>query len=201
MRVNFKSKKIIKELLSVILVVFLGVVLRLVPHPPNFAPIGAISLFSGVYFMRRYFFIIPLITMLLSDYFIGFYDIKIMASVYFSFVIISLLGLILKRINLNFVSVSLFSFVSSLLFYFITNFAVWLFTPMYSKDIGGLILCYVLALPFLKNTILSDLFYGYIIFFVYEYGIKKKLTSLKNNNFLIRTVENFKILIQKRPLL
>lgn len=201
MRVNFKSKKIIKELLSVILVVFLGVVLRLVPHPPNFAPIGAISLFSGVYFMRRYFFIIPLITMLLSDYFIGFYDIKIMASVYFSFVIISLLGLILKRINLNFVSVSLFSFVSSLLFYFITNFAVWLFTPMYSKDIGGLIFCYVLALPFLKNTILSDLFYGYIIFFVYEYGIKKKLTSLKNNNFLIRTVENFKILIQKRPLL
>jgi uncharacterized membrane protein len=201
MRVNFQNKKIIKKLLSVTIIVFLGVVLRLIPHPPNFAPIGAISLFSGIYFMRKYFFIVPLITMLLSDYFIGFYDIKIMASVYFSFVIISLLGLILKRINLNFVSVSLFSFISSLLFYFITNFAVWLFTPMYPKDISGLIFCYVLALPFLKNTILSDLFYGYIIFFVYEYGIKKKLTSLKNNNFLIRTVENFKILIQKRPLL
>jgi hypothetical protein len=182
--------------------VFLGVVLRLVPHPPNFAPIGAISLFSGVYFMRRYFFIVPLITMFIGDYFIGFYNIKVMASVYFSFVIISLLGLILKRINLNFFSVSLFSFISSLLFYFITNFAVWLFTPMYSKDISGLIFCYVLALPFLKNTILSDLFYGYIIFFVYEYSIKKKLVFSKKNNFLFRAWKNLKkILIQKRPLL
>ena len=64
---------------------------RLVPHPPNFAPITAMSLFAGAYFTRKQLaFIVPLLAMLISDLFLGFYTISIF--VYLSFAVITWLG-------------------------------------------------------------------------------------------------------------
>jgi hypothetical protein len=49
--------------------------------------------------------------------------------------------------------------LGSLLFYVLTNFAVWLHLGMYPKTLAGLFQCYMMALPFLKWQLLGDLFY------------------------------------------
>ncbi|MDI6591921.1 MAG: hypothetical protein QME61_03240 [Patescibacteria group bacterium] len=161
-----KKRKIL-ELSIVLLLIFIGVSLRLLPHPPNFAPIAALALFGGVYLNKKYALIIPLLAMLASDYLIGFYNFKLMASVYGSFLLIGLIGLWLRK-HKNFGTVIGSSLAASTLFFIITNFAVWAFTVWYPKTLSGLIWCYTLAIPFFKNTILGDLLYVSVFFGAYE---------------------------------
>ena len=56
LKVNFKNMEKNKIIIFVILV-SLGLTFRLLPHPWNFTPIGAIALFSGVYLGRKYAFV------------------------------------------------------------------------------------------------------------------------------------------------
>jgi len=168
----FMGKKKIFEILRISFLVFLGVILRLLPHPPNFVPIAALALFGGAYLNKKYFWMVPLLAMWISDYFIGAYEPKLMIAVYGSFGIISLIGLFLrKRKNPGIVLSG--SVISSFLFFLITNAAVWAFTPWYPKDFSGLLLSYTLAVPFLKNTILGDLFYTSLFFGVWEVYLKR----------------------------
>ena len=53
----------------------------------------------------------------------------------------------------------LMTIVSSLLFFLITNFSVWLIYDYYPKTFEGLLLCYTMGIPFVKNTILSTMIY------------------------------------------
>ena len=152
---------------TVLFFILIGALVRLLPHPYNFTPIAAIALFGGVYLNKKYAFLIPVLAMLISDYFIGFYSLKLMAAVYGSFVLIGLIGLWLKK-HKNYHTVIGASLLSSVLFFIITNFAVWVFTPWYDKTFSGLIYCYFLALPFFRNTLLGDLFYVSAFFGVYE---------------------------------
>lgn len=157
--------------------IFAGALLRLLPHPPNFAPISAMALFGGTYLNRKSAFLVPLIALFLSDYFIGFYEFKLMLAVYGSFALIALIGLWLKK-HKNFKNIVLASLSSSILFYLITNFAVWAFTPWYEKTLAGLIYCYFMALPFFRNTLAGDFFYVGAFFGAYElsiYLVNKKL--------------------------
>ena len=88
----------------------------------------------------------------LSDLIIGFH--KYMLAVYFTFSISVLLGFIVRR-NIKILSVFSASLVSSLIFFIITNFAVWYASPFYSQDISGLMRCYILGLPFLNNGVIG----------------------------------------------
>lgn len=156
-----------KEIIIAVLILFLvGISYRLIPHPPNFAPIAAISLFSG-FFFRRYFIILPIIILFVSDIIIGFYDWKLMGVVYLSFILISLMGIILRK-NKNLVTIIGFSLIGSLLFFIFTNFAVWYFSNWYMHDFNGLLNCFEMAVPFFKNTLAGDLFYASVIFGCYE---------------------------------
>jgi hypothetical protein len=168
--------------LAIILIIF-GISLRLLPHPPNFTPIGAIAIFSGAYFAnKKYYFLIPLATMLFSDIFIGFAEIWITLAVYGSFAIAGLIGLWLKK-NKNLTNTIGASLLASSTFFIITNFVVWLSTSWYTKDVSGIIQCYFLAIPFFKNTLFGDLFYVGLFFGIYEgikyYAKKKKLNYQK----------------------
>lgn len=148
--------------------IFLAVILRFLPHWPNFAPITALALFGGTYLKnKKLVVILPLAAMLVSDYFIGFYSWPIMASVYLSFALSGGLGLWLKgRKNLaNVIGVTL---LASVQFYLITNFAVWAFGTMYPHDPSGLLASYLNALPFFRNTLLGDFFYVSLMFGAYE---------------------------------
>ncbi len=166
-----------------IILILLGIAMRLLPHPPNFAPIAAIGIFGGVYFTsKKYAFFLPLAAMLVSDAIIGFAEIWVTLAVYGSFLIAGLIGLWLKN-NKNLLNTIGASLLASSAFFIITNFVVWFATPWYTKDVAGLASCFFLAIPFFKNTVLGDLFYVAILFGVYElivYLVKqRKFNAIK----------------------
>lgn len=156
---------------------------KFMPHIPNFAPIAAMALFGGVYLNKKYALIVPIIAMLIGDYFIGFYNPYIMISVYSSFVVIGLIGLWLKNHKTlpNIVGGSL---SGSIIFFLITNFAVWAIpASAYPHTLQGLIDCYIMGLAFFRNTIAGDLFYVGAFFGVYELA-KVLLPQYKKANEL-----------------
>ena len=148
----------------IFLLILVATISRLIPHPPNFTPITAIALFSITKLDNKFLAtLIPLLCLYLSDIFLGFFTINIF--VYLSFTLISLLGYYIKKINLFSV------LLSSLLFFIISNFGVWILG--YPKTFEGFFLCYFKAIPFFGYTILGDLFYCYLIKFVYNYFERK----------------------------
>lgn len=148
--------------------VALGIATRLLPHLPNATPLTAIALVSSLYLGSRWYALaLPGIALTISDAFIGGYDWRIMASVYLSFTLawaITATGS--KRENPVATGVSLSG--SSLLFFFVTNGAVWLFSPWYEKSVAGLLYAYELGFPFLRNMFLGDIFYSILLVVVSE---------------------------------
>jgi hypothetical protein len=155
-----------KLIISAVLIV-LGVACRLLPHFWNFAPITAVALFSGVYLGKRYAFFVPLAAMLIGDIFLGFYSLPLFIAVYGCFAVIGLIGLAVSR-RKSLETVFAASVASSFLFFVVTNWVVWQFSPWYEKSLSGLIQCYALALPFFRGTIVGDLFYAAVLFGAYE---------------------------------
>jgi hypothetical protein len=150
------------RLLALLSAILVAAVLRLVPHPPNFTPIGAMALFSGAYLGRRALaFAVPLGALLLSDLVLGFYHGQ--ATVYFSVALIVMIGMAaLTRISI--LRVGAAAIASSVVFFIITNFGMWLFSGIYPRTPAGLEACYIAAIPFFQNTIAGDLFYATLLF-------------------------------------
>jgi hypothetical protein len=149
----------VAALLSAILV---AAVLRLVPHPPNFSPIDAMALFSGAYLGRRILaFVAPLGALLLSDLVLGFYHGQ--ATVYFSVALIVMIGIMVLR-QRSALRIGAAAVASSILFFAITNFGMWLFSGFYPRTVEGLETCFVAAIPFFQNTLAGDLFYATLLF-------------------------------------
>jgi hypothetical protein len=148
------------------LMIFGAAFVRLLPHPPNFAPIAAMALFGGAYFSKKWAaFVVPIAAMFITDMIIGFH--ATMWAVYLSFAIIVVIGMMMvreKKIgNIFFASV-----ISSVSFFVITNFAVWLSSTIYAKTFTGLAACYTAAIPFFHQTLLSDLFFVGVLFGAYH---------------------------------
>jgi hypothetical protein len=161
-----ESRKILmRKILIPLSIIVFAVILRLLPHPPNMAPIAAMALFGGFYLDKKYALIIPLVALLLSDLFLGFYS--EMPFIYGSFILTGLIGLWLKKQNSKkyIVAGALFS---SILFFLITNFGVWLMGSMYAKNLSGFLECYTLAIPFFRNTLIGDLLYTGLFFGSFE---------------------------------
>lgn len=154
-----------KKIISPLTIIIVALILRLLPHPPNIAPITAIALFGGVYLNKKYALVVPLIAMVCSDFIIGFHS--TILYVYGSFFITGLLGLWLKN-HKSILSVALTTLASSILFYLITNFGVWMQGFLYSKTLQGLLTCYYYAIPFFRNTLIGDLMYVAFFFVTYE---------------------------------
>ena len=89
------AKSKIQIAISYTAIILLAVVARLIPHAPNFAPIGGLALFSGTHFKKKIALFIPLTAMFLSDIFLGFH--KAIPYVYVSFIIIALIGGLIKN--------------------------------------------------------------------------------------------------------
>ena len=139
-----------KRNITILSMMVLAVITRLLPHPPNVAPITGIALFAGYSFNdKRMAFLLPLVCMFITDIFLGFH--MIMPFVYISFMCISYIGIGSKKINNGTI------LGSSLLFFLVTNLGVWYLG--YPNTLAGLVSCYTLALPFFVNTIIGDLFF------------------------------------------
>jgi hypothetical protein len=139
--------------------------LRLAPHAPNFQPIDALALFGGAILPGAWAFVAPLGAVALSDAVLGFYGVG-MIWVYASYVVIVVLGrFALRRRSMKGVAGT--ALVSAVLFYLITNFGEWL-GPLYPHTPAGLAASYTAAIPFFRNTVLSDLAYSLALFGIYD---------------------------------
>lgn len=161
-----KKGEFLKIAISLALV-FIGISLRLLPHVPNFTPVGAIALFGGVYLSKKIAFVLPMLVMIITDIFIGFYQINLMIFVYGSFLLCVTLGIWLKK-HKKWQTTLASAILAALIFFLVTNFAVWALTPWYPKTIAGISQCYLMALPFFRNTLLGNLFYTSVFFAIYE---------------------------------
>lgn len=165
-----------KNIILITLLSLVALLARFLPHIPNFAPLYSVMLFTGVYSNKKRYFFIPLIALLASDIFIGFYKWQIMLSVYLSFIAIAFLGVLVKK-HKNIINITSATLAASIIFFLFTNLAVWYFGSWYSHDLKGLNYCYYLAIPFFKTTLLSSLVYSGFLFGIYEaaaYALKNK---------------------------
>jgi hypothetical protein len=161
---------------------------RLIPHPWNFTPIGAMALFAGAHIRNRPLaLLVPLLAMAASDLFLPRDVWQVHATIYATFAVIVGLGMVLGAcrakmrvgegrmraipaargaINLLLSSLWIGSFAlwASLLFFAVTNFACWQVHPIYEKTPGGLLACYAAAIPFFGNMAAGDLFYSLVLF-------------------------------------
>ena len=145
-----------------ILAILAAAALRLLPHPPNFTPIGAMALFSGAYLGRKPLALAaPLGALFLSDMVLGFY--AGMTFVYVSVALTVLIGWALT-VRRSIVRVGIAAVASSALFFVLTNFGMWLFSGIYPRTADGFIACYVAAIPFFQNSLAGDLFFAAVLF-------------------------------------
>jgi hypothetical protein len=136
--------------------------LRLVPHPPNFSPIDAMALFSGAFLGRRWIaFAAPIGALAISDLALGFYP-----GMLFQYAAVGLVALLGTAALARITAVRLIgaALASSVLFFAISNFGVWLVSGMYPHSGGGLYACFAAAIPFFQNTVAGDLFYSAALF-------------------------------------
>jgi hypothetical protein len=141
----------------------LGIMSRLLPHPPNCTAINAIALFGIGSFGSLWISLFSVFSaMLLSDLLVfGFHS--SIVFVYLSVGLIVLMGYALKS-KRSLIRTTFLLAVSSLLFFIVSNFGVWLMGSIYPKTVIGLELCYVAAVPFLANNLMGTLLYGGILF-------------------------------------
>ncbi|MBC7383122.1 MAG: hypothetical protein H7296_09035 [Bacteroidia bacterium] len=171
-----------KRFLTIVALIFTAALLRLLPHSPNFSPIGAIALFGGAFLTNRFYsFIIPIAALLVSDFLLGFYGWEMLIT-YGSFTISILIGNLLRK-NKSWERVLFASLSSSMVFFLITNF-VYLYpvsiAPMYTKDMAGVFNSYIAGLAFFQNTVVSDLFYSSVLFGGY-YLLSINVLALNKN--------------------
>ena len=170
--------KISKKQIFPISLIFILAISRLIPHPPNFTPIIAVAIMSSYFFKNIYFsFFILLISMFLSDIFIGFYS--NMIFVYFSLLLITYVFFQINE-KINSKSLIIFGFFGSLIFYLVSNFGVWALSGMYQKNFAGLVECYILAIPFFKNTLFSTIIFSYSAYLANKY-LNKSFFQSGNN--------------------
>lgn len=137
---------------------------RLLPHPPNFAPIAAMALFGGCHFTSKpAAFGIPLTAMVLSDLVLGYGFHPVLPFVYGSFTLVVCLGLWVRQRRTP-LTIGGAALTASALFFVVTNFGVWLLNDLYPMTLEGLVRCYVMAIPFFRNTLAGDAVYTLVLF-------------------------------------
>ena len=143
--------------------------MRLLPHPPNFTPVGAMALFAGAHFGSRLSaFSVPLFAMLVSDTVFelvfgwGFHS--GMPAVYGSFALVVVCGRVLRNKRGSPLAVGTAALSSATLFYVITNFSLWLTSDLYPHTLTGLGMCYVAAIPFFGSMLVGDLLHALLFF-------------------------------------
>ena len=142
--------------------VTLSAVLRIVPHPWNLTPVGAMALFSGAMFRNRWIaFLLPLASLFAGDLFVGFH--KLMLIVYASFAISVAIGRWLRE-NRSLARIGGAVFLGAAQFFVITNFAMWALGGFYPKTAAGLGTCFMAGVPFFWNTLAGDTLYAGILF-------------------------------------
>lgn len=148
---------------------------RIIPHPANFSPLGAIALFGAAHFEKRWHaFFIPLAATWLSDLFINnvIYKVYYPSFTWFyegfywqysSYLLIALIAIpLLKKVSKKRLLIG--SLTSTTIFFFISNAGCWAGNSFYQQNLSGLLSSYAAGIPYVKGTLLGDLFYSLLLF-------------------------------------
>jgi hypothetical protein len=150
----------------------LGMVGRLVPHPPNFTPVISVVLFAGFFFRHPAASLcLALGVMAVTDSVIGTYDYRVMMVVYAALLLPVAMRYVLRP-RLTAARVAACAVLSQIVFFATTNFAVWICGELYPHTLVGLVECYVAALPFLRNALGGDLFWSAVLFGSYALAVR-----------------------------
>jgi len=167
-----------------LLLVILGVVCRVTPHPWNFVPVGAIALFAGATFAnRRAAILLPLLMLFAGDTALelltgqGYHS--LMPVVYATYALIAILGWLLRERRNSPLVIAGGATAGAILFFLTTNFAVWALGNMYPHTLEGLAACFVAAIPFFERTLMSDLLFSAIFFGIYAVAERRVATAVK----------------------
>ena len=172
------------------IIILLAAFTRIMPHPPNFSPMAAIGLFGAAHFAKKWqAFFIPLIVIWISDLVINNYVYSISSSnfvwfysgfywQYISYILIIFAGLFIFNRGISLTKMFGGMISSSGIFFLVSNFGVWAGGTMYPKNFGGLITCYAAGVPFIHNTIISDILFTTVLFGTY-YLLQVEYSSLK----------------------
>jgi hypothetical protein len=154
--------------------ILLAALTRLLPHPPNFAPITAMAVFGAIRFgSGRAAVVVPLLALLLSDlvrellYRYGLAEqwglYQGMWIVYGTTALIALMCR-LAHDTRSPIRIAAATLAGSCVFFVVTNFAVWAGGSLYPVTAEGLTACYGAALPFFRNSLLGDFTYSAVLF-------------------------------------
>jgi hypothetical protein len=143
------------------LLVGVGVLLRLAPHPWNVTPVGAAALFAGARLPLPVAVLVPVGTLAISDLVIGMHSLWWVT--WGSCALAVLLGTLLRERG-GVGAVAGVTVLGSLLFFATTNLAVWVQGMLYPRTVDGLVACFVAAIPFLRNSLLGDLAWAGVLF-------------------------------------
>jgi len=158
---NEKQVQWVKTTLAGVLIL-LAAVVRILPHPWNLTPIGAMALFSGSVFKERWLgFAFPLLALFAGDVVLGFH--KLMLAVYLSFLISVATGIWIGE-NRGMLRISGGTLFGSIQFFLVTNFAVWAVLTTYPKSWTGLLACYLGGVSLFWNTLAGDALYAALLF-------------------------------------
>ena len=148
---------------AIVALILAAVVARLaLAGVPNVSPIAALALFSGAYLAdRKLVMLIPLLALFLGDLVLGLHS--TMFFTYGAFILISLIGVVIASRLCGQVVIAA-SLLSSVLFFLLTNFGVWMMDGFYPMTFAGLLACYTAAIPFFQMTLMGDLFFVSVIF-------------------------------------
>jgi hypothetical protein len=152
---------------------------RFLPHPPNFACLGALGLFAGCYFVGRKAYLIPAAALLISDLVgqamgirgMGFYHPMVMVATYLGVTLAVPVGRLVRSQSrlgsANWQKLPIAAIAASSLFFLVSNVGVWL-GPWYPSTAEGFLACLTHAIPFFGYTVAGDLVFTGVMFGAFE---------------------------------
>lgn len=156
-------------MLKAIVLIALTTIYRLVPHPWNATPMGALSLYAGAKLPLRWAWLVPVGAMALSDLVLDYGTGRPLLefsriAVYSTFGLLTLIGPLANRSKFGPALLPGLSLAASGVFFLTSNLGVWAEGLMYPMNSAGLLACYVAGLPYFDRTVLADLI-GTAVFF------------------------------------
>src|SRR5215470_4844138 len=150
------------QLVVAVVLIFVAAAVRVLPHPMNFTPIGAMAIFSGSLLRNRSAaFMLPLAALFAGDLLVGLY--KLMFIVYLSFAASVAIGRWLAQSRKP-ARIGGAVLLGALQFFVVTNFALWALGGFYPRTFAGLSTCFANALPLFWNSLAGDIFYATVLF-------------------------------------
>ncbi len=160
---------------ALLALIFLAAVSRLLPHWPNFGPVGAMALFGAAAFARKWMaWVVPFAALYLSDvllnnllysqYYEGLY-VGFNGWVYLGFALTIVLGFgLLRGKECSWLRIGGATLGGTVLFFIVTNFGVWLGSAMYPPTTTGLLAAYAAGLPFVLNSVAGNVLFAGLLF-------------------------------------